>query len=107
MPFHFHITDNPFNPDTNALRGLNYLSRSLDAAGGNPRLAMAGYNGGIGVISRGEWTWHAETRRYVEIGAPLYEDARSGATSSPTFDKWYGRGTSLCRQARNRLGITD
>ena len=107
MPFHFHITDNPFNPDTNALRGLSYLSRSLEAAGGNPRLAMAGYNGGIGVISRGEWTWSSETHRYVEIGAPLYEDARSGATSSPTFDKWYGRGTSLCRQASNRLGITE
>jgi soluble lytic murein transglycosylase-like protein len=107
MPFHFHITDNPFNPDTNARRGLNYLSRSLEAAGGNARLALAGYNGGIGVISRGEWTWSAETQRYVEIGAPLYEEARSGATYSPTMDKWYARGTSLCRQARNRLGITE
>jgi hypothetical protein len=107
MPFHFHITDNPFDPDTNALRGMDYLSRSLEAAGGNPRLALAGYNGGIGVISRDEWTWPAETHRYVKIGVPLYEDARSGATSSPTMDQWYGRGTSLCRQARNRLGLTE
>jgi soluble lytic murein transglycosylase-like protein len=107
MPFHFHITDNPFNPDTNALRGLNYLSRSLAAAGGNPRLALAGYNGGIGVISRGEWTWPAETHRYVQIGTPIYEDARSGATSSPTMEQWYGMGNSLCRQARNRLGLTE
>jgi soluble lytic murein transglycosylase-like protein len=106
MPFHFHITDNPFNPDTNALRGLNYLSRALEAAGGNARLAMAGYNGGIGVISRGEWTWPSETQRYVQIGAPLYEEARSGATTSPTMEKWFGT-SNLCRQARNRLGITE
>ena len=108
MPFHFHITDNPFNPDTNALRGLNYLSRSLEAAGGNARLALAGYNGGIGVISRAEWAWPAETQRYAQIGAPIYEDAHSGATSSPAFEQWYGpTGNSLCRQARNRLGITE
>lgn len=107
MPFHFHITDNPFNPDTNAQRGLDYLARSLEAAGGNPRLAMAGYNGGIGVISRGEWTWSSETQRYVQIGAPLYQEARSGVTTSPTMEKWYGTGNSLCRQARNRLGITE
>ncbi|MGE5642483.1 MAG: lytic transglycosylase domain-containing protein [Byssovorax cruenta] len=107
MPFHFHLTDNPFDPDTNALRGLNYLSRSLAAAGGNPRLALAGYNGGIGVISRGEWDWPSETKRYVQIGGPLYEDAHSGATASPTMELWYGRGTSLCRQASNRLGINE
>jgi soluble lytic murein transglycosylase-like protein len=108
MPFHFHITDNPFNPDTNALRGLNYLSRSLETAGGNPRLALAGYNGGIGVISRGEWAWPSETQRYVRFGAPMYEDARSGATTSTAVEEWYGNyGRSLCRQASNRLGITE
>ena len=107
MPFHFHLLDNPFDPDTNALRGLNYLSRSLEAAGGNPRLALAGYNGGIGVIARGEWDWPSETKRYVKIGAPIYEDARSGATSSSAIEQWFGRGTNLCRQARNRLGITE
>lgn len=108
MPFHFHITDNPFNPDTNALRGLNYLSRSLNTAGGNPRLALAGYNGGIGVISRGEWDWPSETQRYVRFGAPMYEDARSGEITSTTVEEWYGKyGRSLCRQASNRLGITE
>lgn len=108
MPFHFRIGENPFNPDTNALRGTSYLSRSLEAAGGNARLALAGYNGGIGVISRGEGTWAAETHRYVRFGAPIYEDARSGATSSPTLEEWYRRyGAGLCRQARNRLGITE
>lgn len=108
MPFHFHITDNPFDPDTNALRGLDYLSRSLQKAGGNPRLALAGYNGGIGVISRGEWTWAAETNRYVYYGAPIYEDARSGADSSSALEEWYGKyGAGLCRQASNRLGLSE
>jgi soluble lytic murein transglycosylase-like protein len=108
MPFHFHLGENPFNPDTNALRGTSYLSRSLQAANGNARLALAGYNGGIGVISRGEWTWSAETNRYVRFGGPIYEDAHSGATSSATLDEWYQKyGASLCRQASSRLGISE
>jgi soluble lytic murein transglycosylase-like protein len=107
MPFHFHLGENPFNPDTNALRGADYLSRSMQAASGNARLALAGYNGGIGVISRGEWSWSAETNRYVRFGGPIYQDASSGATSSPTLEEWYGKyGAGLCRQASNRLGIS-
>jgi soluble lytic murein transglycosylase-like protein len=108
MPFHFQITDNPFEPDTNALRGLNYLSRSLETAGGNARLALAGYNGGIGVITRGEGTWAAETHRYVRYGAPIYEDARSGMDTSASLEEWYGKyGAGLCRQASRRLGISE
>jgi len=106
MPFHFHVGENPYNPETNSLRGLNYLSRSLETGGGNARLAMAGYNGGIGVIARSEWAWPSETKRYVLYGAPIYEDARSGATSSPMLTEWYQKyGASLCRQAAQRLGI--
>ena len=108
MPFHFKLGENPFNPDTNALRGTGYLSRSLQAANGNARLALAGYNGGIGVISRGEWSWPAETNRYVRFGGPIYEDARSGAATSATLEEWYGKyGASLCRQASSRLGISE
>lgn len=107
MPFHFHRGENSYNPDTNALRGLNYLSRSLETGGGNARLALAGYNGGIGVIARGEWTWPAETKRYVSYGAPIYEDARSGATLSLMLDEWYQKyGAGLCHQANRRLGIS-
>jgi soluble lytic murein transglycosylase-like protein len=106
MPFHFHVTDNPFNPETNALRGLNYLSRSLATGNGNARLALAGYNGGIGVISRSERNWPAETKRYVYYGAPIYEDALAGATSSPMLEEWYGKyGAGLCNQAHKRLGL--
>lgn len=108
MPFHFHRGENGFNPETNALRGMNYLSRSLTTGGGNPRLALAGYNGGIGVISRSEWAWPAETKRYVLYGAPIYEDARSGAASSVMLGEWYRKyGAGLCRQASERLGISD
>jgi soluble lytic murein transglycosylase-like protein len=108
MPFHFHLGENPFNPETNASRGTSYLSRSLQAANGNARLALAGYNGGIGVISRGEWSWSAETNRYVRFGGPIYEDARSGAATSPTLEEWYGKyGAGLCRQASSRLGISE
>ena len=106
MPFHFRFGENPYNPETNALRGLNYLSRSLGTAAGNARLAMAGYNGGIGVISRSEWRWPSETKRYVLYGGPIYEDARNGATSSALLTEWYENyGISLCRQAAQRLGI--
>lgn len=108
MPFHFKLGENPFNPDTNALRGTGYLARSLQAASGDARLALAGYNGGIGVISRSESAWPAETNRYVRFGGPIYQDASSGATSSPTLDEWYQRyGAGLCRQAGNRLGISE
>ena len=106
MPYHFSAGENPYAPDTNALRGLGYLKRSLDAAGGNARLALAGYNGGIGVISRGEWTWAAETARYVKYGFPIYEDARNGASSSVSLHEWYNRyGAGLCGQAAQRLGL--
>lgn len=106
MPFHFQLGENPYNPETNALRGMDYLARSLEAGGGNPRLALAGYNGGIGVISRSESAWPSETRRYVLYGAPIYDDARSGATSSAALTDWYQKyGAGLCRQAAQRLGI--
>lgn len=106
MPFHFKLGENPYDPETNALRGMNYLSRSLQAGGGNARLALAGYNGGIGVIARSEWAWPSETKRYVLYGAPIYEDARNGAASSASLTEWYQKyGAGLCRQAAQRLGI--
>lgn len=106
MPFHFHTSDNPYDPGTNAARGLNYLVRSLAAANGDARLAMAGYNGGISVIQRGEWTWSAQTKRYVQYGAPIYQDAVSAVESSNALNEWYTRyGVSLCRQAAKRLGL--
>jgi len=106
MPFHFHTTDDPYNPNTNALRGLSYLSRSLEAANGDTRLAMAGYNGGISLINHAEWTWPNETKRYVQFGAPIYEDAINNLEISPAVNDWYtSYGVSLCQQARQRIGL--
>lgn len=106
MPFHFHSGENGFDTETNALRGLNYLANSLQTANGDPRLALAGYNGGIGVIHRGEWTWSSQTQRYVQYGAPIYYDAQSGSSSSAMLDEWYQRyGANLCNQAAQRLGL--
>lgn len=100
MPFHFAAFENPFNPETNATRGLDYLSRALNASNGDARLAMAGYNGGIGVISRAEWSWPDETKRYIRYGVPIYEDARQGLEQSPTLFDWYKNyGEWLCKRA--------
>ena len=108
MPFHFRLGENGFDIETNARRGLEYLSNSLQTANGNPRLALAGYNGGIGVIGIGEWAWHAETQRYVRYGEPIYNDARSGLSSSVSLDEWYqSYGAGLCRQAAQRLGLDN
>jgi soluble lytic murein transglycosylase-like protein len=106
MPYHFLATDNPTAPDTNAARGLDYLRRSLAAANNNVRLALAGYNGGIGVISRGEWSWPAETIRYAYWGSGIYADALSGAAGSSRLSEWLRAGGSgLCNRARQTLGI--
>lgn len=106
MPFHFQAGDDPYNPETNAARGLAYLVRSLATANGDTRLAMAGYNGGIGVILRAEWTWHAQTKRYVQYGAPIYHDAINGVNPSNALNEWYYKyGVSLCNQASQRLDL--
>jgi soluble lytic murein transglycosylase-like protein len=106
MPSHFYTADDPYNSDTNARRGLAYLFQSLERAGGDARLALAGYNGGIGLIGRAEWTWPSETKRYVQYGGPIYEDARAGLMTSDSLNEWFSKyGSGLCRQASERLGI--
>ncbi len=106
MPFHFAGDDDPYNPDTNAARGLAYLKRSLEVANDNARLSLAGYNGGIGVIERAESTWAAETQRYAYWGSGIYTEASSGAAESLRLQEWMAAGgASLCRQASSRLGI--
>lgn len=105
MPDHFLPTDTSTEPQTNALRGLAYLKRSLSAAAGDPRLALAGYNGGISVIGRSETSWAPETQRYVYWGSGIYVDAVRGAEASLRLEEWLAAGgASLCRQARQMLG---
>ena len=106
MPFHFQGGENPYVPAINALRGMAYLRKSLDTSQGDYRLAFAGYNGGIGVIGRGEASWAAETVRYAYWGSGIYADALKGAAESARLNEWLSRGgASLCGQANQRLGI--
>ncbi|MBT3339031.1 MAG: transglycosylase SLT domain-containing protein [Anaerolineae bacterium] len=103
MPYHFESGENPYLPDTNALRGLGYLKQSLGSANGDARLAFAGYNGGISVIAKAESSWAAETVRYVYWGSGIYANALQGATRSDRLDEWLGHGgASLCAQAATR-----
>jgi hypothetical protein len=106
MPYHFINNDDPYAPDTNALRGLDYLRRSLETAHGNARLALAGYNGGISMINRPESDWAAQTQRYAYWGSGIYAEANSGRGESPRLQEWLtANGISLCKQAHERLGI--
>jgi soluble lytic murein transglycosylase-like protein len=108
MPFHFVVSENAYDPDTNALRGMNYLAKSLQRSGGDARQALAGYNGGIGVIGRAESTWPAETIRYAYWGGGIYADAVQNASESARLNEWLAAGgAGLCRKARERLGISE
>jgi soluble lytic murein transglycosylase-like protein len=100
MPFHFSAGEDMLDVQTNALRGLTYLARGLELADGHAGLALAGYNGGHGVIKRGWATWAAETQRYYYWGTRIYEEAVSGMTTSPTLDEWLNAGgRNLCSRA--------
>jgi soluble lytic murein transglycosylase-like protein len=105
MHFHFHGSEDTYKPDINALRGMGYLRESLDTHQ-NIRLALAGYNGGIGTAAKPESQWPQETVRYAYWGIGIYKDAESAKDSSDRLEEWYSAGgASLCRQAETRLGI--
>jgi transglycosylase-like protein with SLT domain len=108
MPYHFSAGDDPYSPDTNAARGLSYLQRSLTAADNDVRLALAGYNGGISVVARSEWTWPAETVRYAYWGSGIYQDALSAGPQPSRLNEWLNAGgTGLCAQSRQKLGMNN
>ena len=105
MPYHFSENEAPYDPDTNAKRGMAYLRNALDRYN-DPRLAMAGYNGGIGTAAKPENAWPNETIRYAYWGTGIYQDAASRSEFSPRLEEWLSAGgASLCRQAEERLGI--
>jgi hypothetical protein len=100
MPFHFQPGEDPYDPHTNAQRGLTYLARGLELAGGRIDLALAGYNGGHSVIFKDSSEWPAETRRYVSWGTGLFNDLVSATQEMPTLMAWLeAGGDGLCRQA--------
>ncbi|MCI0519424.1 MAG: transglycosylase SLT domain-containing protein, partial [Chloroflexi bacterium] len=107
MPFHFAPGEDGYDVETNARRGLAFLSKVLDARRGEARLALAAYNGGLTGTSRPEAQWAQETQRYAYWGEGIYQDALAGEQSSARLDEWLSRGGGLCRQARQRLGLSQ
>jgi soluble lytic murein transglycosylase-like protein len=102
MPYHFKEGEDSYQPDTNARRGLNYLRQALES-GGNVRLALAGYNGGIYGAQNPEENWPDETHRYVYWGLRIYNDAQEGKEHSPRLQKWLeSGGYSLCQAASSQ-----
>ncbi|MCS6871368.1 MAG: transglycosylase SLT domain-containing protein [Anaerolineae bacterium] len=106
MPFHFAEGENMLDPETNARRGIAYLIGSLQRADGHIGLAMAGYNGGWGVIPRGWGRWATETRNYYRWGSLIYMDALAGKKpeESEALQSWLNAGgINLCRRAAEVL----
>ena len=106
MPFHFKDGENPIDPQTNAMRGLTYLKTSLNLADGNILQALAGYNGGIGLIGTDETQWPTESEQYAYWGNGIYLEAQQGAAQSKTLADWLNHGGArLCVQAQQQLGL--
>ncbi|HEY9152911.1 MAG TPA: lytic transglycosylase domain-containing protein [Anaerolineales bacterium] len=106
MPYHFASADNPFDPDTNALRGLAYLRQVFDAASHNISWSLAAYNGGSSLIGLNQWMWPAETVRYVYWGSGIYANAAQMKSTSQRLDEWLAAGgKSLCQKAHQQLGL--
>ena len=104
MPYHFDDQDNPFDPATNAETGLRYFARSQDLANDEIDRALAGYNGGHGVIDLPTSHWSSETIRYVTWGSGILSDIAAGLEVSPTLEAWLAAGGShLCSQASSAL----
>lgn len=97
MPFHFAAGEDMQDPEVNARRGLAYLAESLLLAEGDIALALAGYNGGHGVIAWAESEWPSETQGYAYWGTGIYADAAAGLASSLRLEEWLDAGgRSLC-----------
>ncbi len=100
MPDHFTTSDNPFDPDTNAMRGLTYLHRVYETAHGDIPLTLAAYNGGPRLVGLNQLLWPAETIRYVYWGSGIYADAAQMKSTSQRLDEWLSAGgASLCQRA--------
>lgn len=106
MPFHFTAGENAMDPDTNAKRGMLFMADLLSRSNGDVGMALAGYNGGPGVMSRSMNSWPAETQRYYRWGSGIYNDIVNGSATSETLQQWLAAGGSaLCNQAAARLGL--
>jgi soluble lytic murein transglycosylase-like protein len=105
MPYHFAHGEDPYDPESNSLRGLNYLRNSLETYH-DVGLALAGYNGGIQGAGRPQSEWAQETIDYKYWGERIYSDAIEGSEVSQTLEEWLAAGgASLCAQAELTAAI--
>jgi len=99
MPDHFKKKENPYDPNTNAFRGLSWLQRTVKSSD-SVSMALAGYNAGIARAKNPDLDWPAETQRYVSWGVEIYRDAQSGYDGSAALQQWLSKGgSSLCNRA--------
>ncbi len=107
MPYHFAAGEDPLDPETNARRGLTYLAQALDRAGGRVDRALAGYNGGHGVIAWPAEAWPEETRRYVSWGVGILREIELREGEGSGLAAWLAAGGSrLCTQTAANLELT-
>jgi len=93
MPQHFKENEDPYDPDTNAYRGLSWLQITLKS-GGSTSMALAGYNAGLARARNPNLEWSNETQRYVNWGLKIYQDAKCGYDYSSALDNWLSKGGS-------------
>ena len=109
MPQHFDGTEDPLDPETNALRGLEILRECLYSPYNTENdvgLAFACYNGGPSVFVNSWDYWPQQARDYYIWGTGIYADAQAGLEKSDTLDQWLlAGGESLCAAARLELGL--
>ena len=106
MPFHFSGGESMLDPDTNAMRGLNFYNEQLRYTGNDILLSFAGYNGGFAASGGSYNNWPDETKRYHTWAKGIYEDAQTGTTSSETLDAWLAAGGAAgCQIAAARLNL--
>ena len=99
MPQHFKENEFPYDPDTNAYRGLSWLRKTL-IGGGSYSMALAGYNAGLARATNPYLEWPAETQRYVDWGLRIYQAARCDYEYSSALYDWLSKGGSaLCNRA--------
>lgn len=111
MPFHFYDLplSNPFagikhediirmqkhmqDPHVNAEKGAKYIKAGMVKANGDVGRAMAGYNGGHGIIDKEDKYWHQEARNYRDWGTAMWAEAVGLANGIPVptnsvVNKW-------------------
>lgn len=97
MPFHFETGEPMLDPDTNARRGLSFLTWLNEHTEGDIYLAMAGYNGGLSNAWKSMAYWPQEMVDYKYWTTGLTNDIANGLAVSPTLTEWLAAGgENLC-----------